>query len=51
MQTSLTWFTYEDKKKRPINIVIKYLPHLCQPDNIVDDLTGRELKALDTTNN
>lgn len=49
-QTSHTWFTYEDKRKRPIKVVAKYLPHSCQPDSIIDNLVGRGFKALNATN-
>lgn len=48
--TTHTWFTYEDKRKRPIKVVAKYLPHTCQPDNIVDDLLSRGFKALNAAN-
>lgn len=49
-QTTHTWFTYEDKRKRPIKVVAKYLPHSCQPNSIIDNLVSRGFKALNATN-
>lgn len=47
-QTPFTWFTCEDKKKKPV--VAKNLVNSCQPDNIVDDLVNRGLYARNPKN-
>lgn len=49
-QTPHSWFTYEDKRTRPIKVIVKYLPHSCKPDSIIEELVRRGFKAVNAIN-
>lgn len=45
-----TWYTYQDKQTRPINVMARNLHHSCPPTEIVDDLKQQGFKILNAVN-
>ena len=47
---NIEWYTYEDKNSRPIRIVARGLHPSCLPNEILEDLTSKNLKIIEATN-
>ena len=47
---NMEWYTYEDKNSKPIRIVARGLHPSCLPNEILEDLTSKNLKIIEATN-
>lgn len=48
-EKGLSWHTYENKQNRPIKVVANKLHHSCKPDKIVEELSKKGFKILDSS--
>lgn len=44
------WHSYENKRERPIRVMVKKLPHTCEPIRIIEDLKAKGFKIEEAVN-